>query len=174
MNNNPTATLNTRSTPPTQLIPEWPRSITTSTTSTPSTACTSSAPGRGLLADNNLLQLNPSQLTIQYARAQVFAGNWTWTPNSTWVNEARVGYSHYYQTFLSNDSQRIPPTIRSMAPPTTSSPARPTRPTSGSRKYASAATPIFRSGASWPKTVGPDGVLQIVGSRFLPARQARL
>ena len=34
--------------------------------------------------------------------------NWTWTPNSTWVNEARVGYSHYFQQFLSEDSTQNP------------------------------------------------------------------
>ena len=34
-----------------------------------------------------------------YARAQTGGVNWVWTPSSRWVNEARAGYTHYYQSF---------------------------------------------------------------------------
>jgi hypothetical protein len=58
------------------------------------------SPGNGLFHGANPV----SQLgLLQHLRAQDFAGNWTWTPNSTWVNEVRVGYAHYYQTFFSPD-----------------------------------------------------------------------
>ena len=57
------------------------------------------SPGNGLLADAPNRQILPNQLSIQYARAQVGGATWTFTPSSTWVNELRVGYSHYYQTF---------------------------------------------------------------------------
>ena len=66
------------------------------------------SPGDGILADAANRQLVAAQLTNQYARSQVSAVNWTWTPNSSWVNEARVGYSHYYQAFLSNDASDNP------------------------------------------------------------------
>jgi hypothetical protein len=38
-----------------------------------------------------------------HTRAQVVGGNWIWTPNSNWVNEARVGYSRLYQPTLPGD-----------------------------------------------------------------------
>ena len=31
----------------------------------------------------------------------MFEGNWTWTPNSTWVNEARMGYSYVINSEIS-------------------------------------------------------------------------
>ena len=120
------------------------------------------SPGSGLLADNNLLQLNPAQLTIQYARAQVFAGNWTWTPSSTWVNEARVGYSHYYQTFLSNDHAQDPASY-SFNGSTYSLFTGQTNPAYfGFPQVRFTSYSNFSFGASWPKTVGPDGVLQVL------------
>ena len=58
------------------------------------------SPGNGIFHGANPV----SQLgLLQYARSQDFAANWTWTPNSTWVNEVRIGYAHYYQTFVSPD-----------------------------------------------------------------------
>ena len=106
-------------------------------------------------------QTNPVWETNQYARSQVFAGNWTWTPNSTWVNEARVGYSHYFQQFLSEDSTQNPANY-----------------TFNGTTYNFATgqnNPLYFGfpglvidpfsgdlGAGWPKIVGPDGVLQIL------------
>jgi hypothetical protein len=121
------------------------------------------SPGSGTFADNATLQLTQPQLTAQYARSQVFSANWTWTPTSTWVNEFRVGYSHYYQTFRSNDSA--------------DNPANYTYNGHTYHFYTGQTNPsyfgfpevLFESGfdsfslgASWPKTVGPDGVLQIL------------
>src|ERR1700680_1730757 len=120
------------------------------------------SPGSGLLVDNNLLQLNPSQLTIQYARSQVFAGNWTFTPSSTWVNEARVGYSHYYQTYLSNDHAQNPASY-SFNGATYSLFTGQTNPAYfGLPQIRFSSYSNFSLGASWPTTVGPDGVLQLL------------
>ena len=116
------------------------------------------SPGNGLLNDNNA-EVNPRWETDQYARAQFFAGNWTFTPNSAWVNEVRVGYSHYYQTYLSPDNQN---------------PADYTF-TNGTYHYYSGITnPLYWGfpgltisgfegalGARSPKYVGPDGVLSL-------------
>src|SRR6185437_10843654 len=49
-------------------------------------------------------QLQPFWQSLVHARAQVADGNWTWTPNSTWVNEFRVGYDHEFQPTTSEDS----------------------------------------------------------------------
>jgi hypothetical protein len=115
------------------------------------------SPGSGTFVDDALHQLAPQWLTDQYARSQVGSGSWTWTPSSTWVNEARVGYSHYYQTFLSNDSN--------------DSTANYSFNGNTYHLYTGAEYNGFpririhqfssyQLGASWPKTVGPDGVLQ--------------
>jgi hypothetical protein len=120
------------------------------------------SPGSGLLADNNLLQLNPSQLTIQYARAQVFAGNWAWTPNSTWVNEARVGYSHYYQTFLSNDHAQDPANYSFNGATYNLATGQTNSAYFGLPQIRFTSYSAFSLGASWPKTVGPDSVLQLL------------
>ena len=38
-------------------------------------------------------------------RAEFLATSWTWTPNSTWVNDLRVGWNHYNKTTLVGDYQ---------------------------------------------------------------------
>jgi hypothetical protein len=48
-------------------------------------------------------QLQTKWLTQIHTRAQVFGLNWIWTPNSTWVNEARFGYNRLYQPTFPND-----------------------------------------------------------------------
>jgi hypothetical protein len=53
-------------------------------------------------------QINQIWLSDLYARAQTGGVNWVWTPSSRWVNEARVGYSHYYQSYLVGDSSDNP------------------------------------------------------------------
>jgi len=119
------------------------------------------SPGGGQLNDAPGTQTNPVWETNQYARSQVFAGNWTWTPNSTWVNEARVGYSHYFQQFLSEDSNQNPANY-----------------TFNGTTYNFATgqnNPLYFGfpglvilpfsgdlGAGWPKIVGPNGVLEVL------------
>ena len=119
------------------------------------------SPGNGILADTPGRQIADQFLTNQYARSQVGSGAWTWTPSSAWVNEARVGYSHYYQVFQSQDH--------------TQDPANYTFNGSTYHIYTGQTNPDyfglprirlksfgrFELGASWPKTVGPDSVTQI-------------
>jgi hypothetical protein len=66
------------------------------------------SPGSGTFVDNATIEIAQPWLTSQYARSQVLSGNWTWTPNSSWVNEVRAGYSHYYQVFKSVDATQDP------------------------------------------------------------------
>ena len=48
-------------------------------------------------------ELQPQWRSKIHTRAQVVGGNWVWTPNSRWVNEARFGYSRLYQPTLPGD-----------------------------------------------------------------------
>ena len=119
------------------------------------------SPGSGILNDSPAAQTNPVWLTNQYARSQAFSTSWTWTPNSTWVNEARVGYAHYYQVFQSQDSGQ--------------NPANYSFKNNTYNIYTGQTNKLYYGlpgitiqgfsgilGAGWPKTVGPDGVLQVL------------
>ena len=119
------------------------------------------SPGSGILNDAPAAQTNALWLTNQYARSQAFSTSWTWTPNSAWVNEARVGYSHYYQAFKSQDSNQNPANFSFKG--------------STYNLYTGQSNPLYYGfpgltiqpftgilGAGWPKTVGPDGVLQVL------------
>jgi carboxypeptidase family protein len=64
--------------------------------------------GRYFYGDNNGTvsdagQLQTLWLTAIHTRAQVFGLNWTYVPNSQWVNEARFGYNRLYQPTFTND-----------------------------------------------------------------------
>jgi hypothetical protein len=119
------------------------------------------SPGLGIVNDSPN-QTNVAWETNQYARSQGFAGNWTWTPNSNWVNEARVGYAHYYQVFLSNDAAQDPTNYNFKG----NTYHYYTGQTNTTLYGGFPATTIFGFngplGASWPKVVGPDGILQVV------------
>jgi hypothetical protein len=119
------------------------------------------SPGSGLLNDAPGVQTNQAFETLQYARSQVFAAGWTWTPSSTWVNEVRVGYSHYFQQFLSNDHNDNPASYSFNG--------------STYNFFTGQTNPLYYGfpsitvnpfggvlGASWPKIVGPNGVLQLL------------
>jgi hypothetical protein len=118
------------------------------------------SPGLGVVNDS------PNQTAVawetnQYARSQGFAGNWTWTPNSTVVNEARVGYAHYYQVFLSNDAGQDPTNYKFNGS-TYNYYSGQTDPQYGGFPAISIFGLNGPLGASWPKTVGPDGILQVL------------
>ena len=88
---------------------------------------------------------------------QAGSGAWTWTPNSTLVNEFRVGYSYYRQFSDSNDAS-INPLAYGINTGVTDK-----------RDFGFPLLQIssfnganFRLGGNWPKHVGPDGSLQIL------------
>lgn len=119
------------------------------------------SPGSGILNDAPGTQTNPVWETNQYARSQVFAGSWTWTPNSAWVNEARVGYSHYFQNFEAQDAGNNTSDY-SFGGHTYNINTGQTNPF-----YFGMPTILVGSftgdlGAGWPKVVGPDGILEIL------------
>jgi hypothetical protein len=64
--------------------------------------------GGGVFVDTPSRQIAHEWLTKQYQRSETGSVNWTWTPNSTWVNETRVGYAHSYNTSQSVDNNQDP------------------------------------------------------------------
>jgi hypothetical protein len=118
------------------------------------------SPGNGILADDPGHQLDPLWLTNQYARSQVGSGAWTWTPTSTWVNEARVGYSHYYQTFVSQDHTLNPATYTFHGQSYPIFTGQLNSDYFGLPRIRINSFKGWQAGASWPKTVGPDSVTQ--------------
>jgi hypothetical protein len=64
--------------------------------------------GDGAAVGDPTTIVRPEWLNLQHARAQAALGSWSWIPNSTWVNEFRFGYSHYFQDFESGDHNLNP------------------------------------------------------------------
>jgi len=120
------------------------------------------SPGQGFLNDGPGTQTNNVWLTNQYARSQVFAANWTWVPTSTWVNEFRVGYSHYFQDFETSDNSQNPAKY-SFNGTTYNVNTGQTNPLYFGFPVINIANLSGQlGGANWPKVVGPNGVLQIM------------
>jgi Carboxypeptidase regulatory-like domain/TonB dependent receptor len=119
------------------------------------------SPGGGNFVDNAGREVATAWLTNQYARSQVGSGNWTWTPSSNWVNEARVGYSHYYQVFQSVDHTQDPANY-AFNGVTYHIYTGQTNPTYfGFPRMRINGFSGLQLGIQWPKTVGPDAVLQL-------------
>ncbi len=53
-------------------------------------------------------QLLPQWQADVPSDVQMANGSWTWTPNSTWVNDARGGFSYLYAKTTSSDVNNIP------------------------------------------------------------------
>jgi hypothetical protein len=56
----------------------------------------------------NSKQLLPQWQANVPSDVRMYNGAWTWTPNSTWVNDARAGYSYLYAKTTSADTNMIP------------------------------------------------------------------
>src|ERR1700722_3296805 len=119
------------------------------------------SPGSGILNDAPGTQTNPVWETNQYARSQVFAGSWTWTPNSSWVNEARVGCSHYFQNFEAQDAGNNAANY-SFQGHTYNVNTGQKNPLYYGFPAITIGSFTGNLGAGWPKVVGPDGILEIL------------
>ena len=119
--------------------------------------------GDDLAVDAPTTQVAAPWLTVEHARSQAGSGDWTWTPNSSWVNEARFGYAHYYQLFETNDHSQDPANY-SFNGNTYSVPTGITNPLYGGFPgiRISGIDQNFRMGGGWPKIIGPDGVLTLL------------
>ena len=97
--------------------------------------------------------LQPQWLSTQSQKPITAGGNWTSTPNSRWVNEARLGYVYDNKANLAQDD-KTPATAYGINTGVTD-PLRLGLPQIN--------VPPFNSlggGVNWPKFQGPDGVWQ--------------
>src|SRR5580692_360085 len=97
--------------------------------------------------------LRPQWLSTQSQKPITGGGNWTWTPNSQWVNEARLGYVYDNKANLAVDSN-TPVTAYGINTGVTD-PQR--------FGFPQINIPPFNSlggGVNWPKFQGPDSVYQ--------------
>ena len=61
-----------------------------------------------LQTEEDTAPLRLDWLSTATTKIHVTGLNWTWTPNSRWVNEARFGYNRYWQTDAPLDQHRSP------------------------------------------------------------------
>jgi hypothetical protein len=91
-----------------------------------------------------------------HTRAQVVGGNWIFTPNAQWVNEARVGYNRLYQPTLPGDLNT--PASGYGLDTGVSGPF-----TGGLPRIGFAGAFVPGLGAfKWPKFQGPDSITQFI------------
>lgn len=99
-------------------------------------------------------QVAPVWMSLVHVRAQLGSGHWTWTPNSSWVNDLRAGYGRFYQSFFSVD-RNVPATAYGINTGVTN-------PLYGGFPQIFFGGFGMGLGARWPKIVGPDGVYQFL------------
>ncbi len=121
--------------------------------------------GDNVAVDSPPSEVSNSWISAQHARSQAASGDWTWTPNSTLVNEVRVGYAHYYQTFFGNDASQNAASYNFNGqtyeiPTGITDPIRGGAP--GIRFRGFYSYPSNGIGVGWPKIVGPDGVTEFL------------
>ena len=54
----------------------------------------------------------PQWLSEAFPKSQVFGLDWTWTPNSRWVNDARFSYNRFYEKIAPVDANVNPTRLR--------------------------------------------------------------
>jgi hypothetical protein len=122
--------------------------------------------GNNVAVDTPGAEVSNAWLTAQHFRSQAVSGDWAFTPNSTTVNEVRVGYAHYYQTFFGNDASQNPANYNFNGQ-TYEFPTGVTNPLyfgapdiriKGFNAYPGGDV----IGVGWPKVIGPDGVLELL------------
>jgi hypothetical protein len=92
-------------------------------------------------------------LSSQSQKPITGGGNWTWTPNSRWVNEARLGYVYDNKANLAEDHS-VPATAYGINTGVTD-PLRFGMPQVNVAPFNS-----LGGGVNWPKFQGPDSVWQ--------------
>ena len=102
---------------------------------------------------------NSPWMSNLFGRVQVGSGAWTWTPNSTVVNQLRAGYAYFHQTYDSVDAN-VNPLAYGINTGVTD-PRFFGFPFIRINPFSSG---NFRLGGNWPKHPGPTGALDILDS----------
>ncbi len=100
---------------------------------------------------------NSPWMSSLFGYIQAGSGAWTWTPNSTLVNEFRAGYIHFRQWYDSVD-HKVNPLAYGINTGVTD-PRYFGFPFVRINNFSSG---NFRLGGNWPKHTGPDGSLQFM------------
>ena len=118
--------------------------------------------GYGVVVDNPPRQISTNWLSTQYARSQVAAANWIWSKSSFITNEARVGYSHYYQHYLANDSTQNPAAYNYNGATYNLFSGQTDKTFFGFPALTFKNSGSYQLGSGSYQLVGPDGVLQLL------------
>ena len=113
----------------------------------------------GNLMDNPSFEVSQWWISNLPVRDYVGTGSWTWVPNSNWVNELRVGYSHQHSDFYSNDHTANPDAPWGLSggiPTGYGMNTGITNPTFFGSPLIALKTCCTRLGGPWPKFVGPN------------------
>ncbi len=115
----------------------------------------------GVFPTNPSTEIQPVWEDNLKAATQVFAGNWTYTPNARWVNEARVGFSRFEEDFLSVD-HAVNPADYTFNGSTYHIYTGQTNPLSFGFPGISITGFDGALGAGWPKIVGPNNTISLL------------
>jgi hypothetical protein len=118
--------------------------------------------GTGVVVDNPPREIAMPWLSQQYARSQVAAVNWVWSKSSSVTNEARVGYSHYYQHYLANDSTSNPANYSYNGSTYNLFTGQTDKTFFGFPAITFKNTGSYQVGSTSYQLVGPDGILQLL------------
>jgi Carboxypeptidase regulatory-like domain len=100
-------------------------------------------------------EMQQKWLSDIHTRAQVVGGSWTWTPNASTVNEARVGYNRLYQPTLPADLN-TPASAYGLDTGVIGAN------TGGLPRIGFGGYFTTLGGFKWPKFQGPDSITQFV------------
>ncbi len=112
--------------------------------------------GNDLASVEDQVLVNQNFLSALHVRAYVADGNWMWTPNSRWVNEARFGINHFYNAFFPGDSGLNASTY-GLNTGVSNPPLR-----GGLPAIYIAGFNFLGNGANHPKIIGPDQQIEFV------------
>ena len=107
----------------------------------------------GLITAEDVTYLQPQWLSVQQNRPRVAGIDWTWTPNSQWVNSARFGFVRMNRMSQQVDSN-VPPSTYGIFTGVTITGSLPIIRVSGFNALGGS--------PGWPYRFGPDTVYQFV------------
>jgi hypothetical protein len=107
----------------------------------------------GLITAEDVVYLEPQWLSVQENRPRVVGVNWTWVPNSQWVNSARFGFVRMNRMSQQVDSN-VPPSNYGIFTGVTTTGSLPIIRVQGFNALGGS--------PGWPYRFGPDTVYQFV------------
>jgi hypothetical protein len=107
----------------------------------------------GLITAEDVVYLEPQWLSVQENRPRVVGVNWTWVPNSQWVNSARFGFVRMNRMSQQVDSN-VPPSTYGIFTGVTTTGSLPIIRVQGFNALGGS--------PGWPYRFGPDTVYQFV------------